>query len=122
MKHLHILLAVLTIAIFIYQAAQVFSGKSGQLPKIGKILGHVIYTLLILEGIGLVMPLAKSVGVPIWVVAKVVLFVVAISATIKATRANTPHAQARAGIIIAAVAYMAIVMLAFSKPAIGFLG
>lgn len=128
MKHLHILMAVLTIAIFVYQAIQVFGNKSASLPKSLKIGSHVIYTILVIAGIMLVMPLAKSVGTPFWVIAKIVLFIVAISATIKAIRAGQDTAnadkqkQAKAGMVIAGIAYCAIVFLAISKPAIGFLG
>lgn len=128
MKHLHILMAVLTLAIFIYQAIQVFGNKSASLPKALKIGSHIIYTVLVIAGILLVMPLAKSVGTPFWVIAKIVLFIVAISATIKALRASqdTGNAdrllQAKAGMVIAGIAYLAIVILAISKPAIGFLG
>lgn len=128
MKHLHILMAVITLVIFMYQAVQVFSNRPALLSKPLKITSHIIYTLLVIAGIVLVMPLAKSVGVPVWVVAKIVLFIVAISATIKATRAGQNSAnpnhlkQAKAGILIAGIAYIAIVILAISKPAIGFLG
>lgn len=122
MKHLHILMAVLTLAIFIYQAFKVFTGSNGRLPKPMMIASHIIYTLLIIAGGMMTFQLAKVVGVPIWVIAKIVLFVVAISATIKATRPTTTAIQARAGIVIALIAYIAIVALAVFKPAIGFIG
>lgn len=117
MKHLHMLLAILTIAIFLYQFMQVMTGKDGRLPNKGlKIAAHVLYTLLIVAGIVTLMPAIPHIGVPHWVIAKVVLFVVAISSTIKATRANTLPNQAKMGMIIALIAYIGIVILAFLKP------
>lgn len=117
MKHFHMLMAVLTIAIFLYQCWQVFASKPAQLPNKGlKIGSHVLYTLLIITGALTLMPLIKLVGVPHWVIAKVVLFVVAISATIKAIRPTTAGNQAKIGMLIAGIAYAGILILAFVKP------
>lgn len=127
MKHLHILMAVMTIAIFLYQFFCILTLRPANsskplLSKPLKIATHIVYTLLVIAGIMLVMPLAQTVGVPGWVVAKIVLFIVAISATIKATRPTTTAVQAKAGMVIALIAYIAIVTLAVLKPAIGFVG
>ena len=117
MKHVHMLFAVLTIALFLYQFGLVMTGKSGQWPNKGlKIGSHVIYTLLLITGVVTLMPLIQLIGIPHWVLAKVILFVVAISANIKATRANALPNQAKAGMLIAWVAYVGIVMLAVAKP------
>lgn len=117
MKHVHILFAVLTIALFLYQFSRVVSGKHGQVASKGLKIGtHVVYTLLVLTGAMTLLPVLKLVGLPHWVIAKVVLLVVAVSATIKATRATTPNNQAKAGMLIALVAYIGIVVLAISKP------
>ena len=117
MKHLHILMAVITIAVFLYQFARVLSGKPGALPSKGlKIASHVVYTLLIIAGILTLMPLVKLIGVPHWVIAKVILFIVAVSSTVKATRATTLPTQAKLGMFIALIAYVGIVILAFVQP------
>ena len=78
MKHLHMLLAIIVLFIFILQA----------LP-----------------------------GTQHWALAKLVLLIVAASATIKAQRhyTNTPS-QAKAGLMIASVAYVGIIVLAITKP------
>lgn len=117
MKHLHILMAVITIAIFLYQFMQVMLGKSGQVPNKGlKIATHIVYALLVIAGVITLMPLIPLVGMPHWVLAKVILFVVAISSTIKATRATTLPTQAKMGMIVALIDYIGIVILAFVKP------
>lgn len=117
MKHAHILMAVLTLAIFVYQFVKVLTNKPAQLPSKGaKIGSHILYTLLIITGVLTLMPLIKLIGVPHWVIAKVILLVVAISSTIKATRATTPAPQAKAGMLIALIAYIGIVTLAVVKP------
>lgn len=118
MKHLHILMAVITIGIFLYQFAQVLMGKSGQLPNKGLKIGtHIVYTLLLIAGVVTLMPYLKVGIFTHWVVAKLVLFGVAISSTIKATRLMTPSSQAKIGMFVALIAYMGIVTLAIVKPA-----
>lgn len=117
MKHFHMLMAFITVTIFVYQFILVFQGKNGQLAtKSLKIAVHVIYFLLLITGILQLLPLLKVVGFPHFVLAKIILLVVAISATIKATRLSTPNPQARAGICISAVAYIGIIALALLKP------
>lgn len=116
MKHLHLLMAVVTLAIFLYQAMQVFLGKNGQLAKPVKIATHIIYTLVIGSGLMMALQLTKVIGFPMWVMAKIVLLVVAISSTMKATRATATPVQAKAGMVIAMIAYVAIVVLALTKP------
>ena len=51
-----------------------------------------------------------------WVIAKMVLFVAAISASIKAFKPRSTPIQSKVGISIAAVAYLGIVVLAYMKP------
>lgn len=122
MKHLHLLMVGLTLAIFIYQALNVFMGGTGRLSKPFMIASHIIYTLLIIAGGVMAFQLSQVIGVPMWVVAKIVLLVVAVSATIKATRPTATRVQAKAGMVIASIAYIAILALAVVKPAIGFVG
>lgn len=51
-----------------------------------------------------------------WVFAKIILLVAALSASIKAFNNNATLSQRKTGILIAGVAYIGIVVLAFSKP------
>lgn len=116
MKHLHMLMAVLTIGVFLSQAIPVWAGRARPLSKGLKIATHVLYTLLIVTGIITVMPLLQAVGLPHWVIGKVILLVVAVSATIKALRPTTPAVQAKVGMFVALIAYVGIIILAYTKP------
>ena len=115
MKHLHMLMAFLTIGLFVYQSYLVLNNNK-RLSRGGKIATHVLYTFLVLSG-GWMLMMLVSVNAPVqWAVAKIILLVAAISASIKAFRQSATLSQSKAGIFIAAVAYVGIVSLAFIKP------
>ncbi len=118
MKHLHMLLALVALLMFIYQAAPIFRGQARRLPKAAMGASHVVYLLLVATGIYMTYLLnAAGAGLQHWAVAKLVLLVVAASATIKANRQAADNiSQAKAGVLIGAVAYAGIVFLAFAKP------
>lgn len=115
MKHLHMLMAVITVVLFLWQSYLVMT-KGQRFDKKGKIATHVVYTLLIISGALNVMPLLQADAPLQWVAAKIILLIAAISASIKAFRATATPAQSRTGIFIAFIAYVAIFVLAFVKP------
>lgn len=115
MKHLHMLMAVITVVLFLWQSYLVMT-KGQRFDKKGKIATHVVYTLLIISGALNVMPLLQADAPLQWVAAKIILLIAAISASIKAFRATATLAQSRTGIFIAFIAYVAIFVLAFVKP------
>lgn len=115
MKHLHMLMAVITVVLFLWQSYLLMS-KGTRFDKKGKIATHVVYTLLIISGVLNVMPLLSANASLQWVVAKIILLLAAISASIKAFRATATPAQSKSGIFIAFIAYVAIFILAFAKP------
>lgn len=120
MKHLHMLMAALTILLFLYQSFILLNPKPSKLsknmPKSIKVFQHLCYTLLIISGAILLMQLL-SVNVPVqWAYAKIILLLAAISATVKATRPTANPPQQKMGIFIAMLAYVGIVILAFVKP------
>ncbi|MDO4440987.1 MAG: SirB2 family protein [Moraxella sp.] len=116
MKHLHMLTALITLVLFVYQAVFVFSGKSLVLSRAFKGVSHLIYLLLVGSGLYLFWQLSQVAGVQHWAIIKLVLLVAAVSATIKALRPTNQNSQARAGILIALIAYIGIVVLAITKP------
>ncbi len=117
MKHVHMLMAALTLLLFVYQAAMVFSGKSVKLSAAFKGVSHLIYTVLMLTGLWLFWQLYQVAGVQHWAIAKLVLLIVAVSANIKALRnQDVAPSQAKAGMMIAAVAYAGIIYMAIAKP------
>lgn len=115
MKHLHMLMAVMTIALYLYQAGLIFSNKNLALSRGFKGASHAIYLLLLVSGMYLLWQLWQVAGAQHWAVAKLVLLVVAISANIKALR-NSALNQKKAGMMIAGVAYVGIIILAITKP------
>lgn len=116
MKHLHLLMAVLIIVLFLYQSYLILSSNR-RAPRAIKIATHVCYALIIVSGAVMLMQL-MSVNAPVqWVFAKIILLIAAISASIKAFRPSATAGQSKTGILIAAIAYVGIVILAFVKPA-----
>lgn len=116
MKHLHMLMAVLIIVLFVYQSYLVLSSNR-QAPRAVKIATHVIYALVIVSGAVMLMQLMSANAPVQWVFAKIILLVAAISSSIKAFNNHATPTQRKTGILIAAVAYIGIVILAFAKPA-----
>ena len=56
MKHLHMLMAALTVVLFLYQSYLVLSADR-RAPRVVKIATHIIYALLILSGAMMLMQL-----------------------------------------------------------------
>lgn len=116
MKHLHMLLVFILIGLFIYQSVLVLSANR-RAPRPVKIANHILYALVIVTGAWMLMQL-MSVNAPVqWVFAKIILLVAAISASVKAFNINATPGQSKVGILIAGVAYIGIVILAYAKPA-----
>jgi len=115
MKHLHMLMATLTVVLFLYQSYLVLSADR-RAPRVVKIATHIIYAVLILSGAIMLMQLMSANAPVQWVLAKIILLVAAISSSVKAFNANATPVQRKTGILIAAVAYIGIVILAFTKP------
>ena len=115
MKHLHMLMAVLVIALFLYQSYLILRTDK-QTPRVIKISNHIIYALVLLSGAWMLFQLMSANAPVQWVIAKMVLFVAAISASIKAFNNSATPIQRKTGILIAGAAYVGIVILAFTKP------
>lgn len=118
MKMLHMVMVGAMLCLFLYQFVFVVFVQQKDIlrSKLQMIIGHTIYLLVVVFGVLTFLPLYKIVGVPHWLVAKFVLLVVAISATIKALRPTTTIAQAKVGMFLALVAYAGIIGLAVMQP------
>lgn len=116
MKHLHMLLAVLTIGFFCYSAFCIIKQK--QVGKAYMAITHTLYALLIGSGVWLLWDILKVTTSEYWIYAKIVLLVVAVSSMIKARRAKA-MGQAKAGIGIVFVALVGILVLVITKPTLG---
>ena len=115
MKHLHTLLALLVIILFIYQSYLVLTAER-RAPRAIKIANHLLYALIIISGGWMLMQLMSAQAPVQWVFAKIILLVAAISASIKAFHLHATVSQSKVGILIAGVAYIGIVILAYVKP------
>ncbi len=115
-KIIHMISAVLVLLVFALRAAGLWRAQPWPvgLDKTLRILTHVAYLGVVVCGLLLLMRLPGL--YPHWVIAKLVLFAVALSASIKAFRATTPRPQARAGALVALLAYALIVGLVVVKP------
>lgn len=115
MKHMHMLLAVIIIVLFLYQSYLVLSANR-QAPRPIKIATHIVYALIILSGGWILMQLMGANAPVQWVFAKIILLIAAVSASIKAFNPTATPTQSKTGILIAAIAYCGIVVLAVVKP------
>ena len=115
MKHVHMLFAVLIIVLFIYQSYLVLSSQE-RAPRAVKIANHLLYALVLVSGAWMLFALLSANAPVQWVIAKMVLFIAAISASIKAFNPRATPIQSKAGIFIATAAYIGIVILAYVKP------
>ena len=115
MKHMHMLLAVLIIALFLYQSYLVLGNKE-RAPRAVKIGNHLLYALVLLSGAWMLFALLSANAPVQWVIAKMVLFIAAISASMKAFNPRSTPIQTKAGVFIATIAYIGIVILAYAKP------
>lgn len=116
MKHLHMLMAVLTIACFCYSSFCILKGK--QVGKAYMAVTHSLYAILVGSGLYLLWVISQVAGVQHWAYAKLILLVVAVSSMIKARKSKTPS-QAKAGILVTFVALAGILYLAIAKPILG---
>lgn len=80
MKHLHMLMAFITLGLFLYQVIFVFCGKKPPLSRAFKRASHLIYLLLVGSGLYLFWQLTQVIGVQYWVLVKLVLLFVAVAA------------------------------------------
>lgn len=116
MKHLHMLMAVLTIACFCYSGFCIVKGKP--MSKSYMAVTHLLYAILVSSGLYLLWLISQVAGVQHWAYAKLILLVVAVSSMIKARKSVSPS-QAKAGILVTFVALAGILYLAIAKPILG---
>src|SRR5690606_41397467 len=110
MKHLHMLMAVLLIALFLYQSYVVLSANKKP-PFAVKISTHILYAGLMISGAGMLVQL-PSVNAPVqWVFAKVILLGAALSASMKAFTDKATPSPRKPSIRIAGIADAGTVVL-----------
>ncbi|MDO5651193.1 MAG: SirB2 family protein [Moraxella sp.] len=116
MKHFHLLMMAVTLALFMLSSYRILTDKPANRALF--ITSHVVYLLVVATGLVLLYPLWQAAGVQHWAIAKIILLIVAISAMIKA-RKNQGKPAAKAGIFVAAVAVGCLLGFAIFKPILG---
>lgn len=123
-KIIHMSSLVLLIIAILARATTLFIGVEQQQPnpkrrKLFVALQHGAFSLTI--GTGLILLVMNQFKVQNWFYAKIVLVIVMVSSLIKAYRADTSTllVQRRAGVLISAVAFMAIIGVIIIKPSLG---
>lgn len=122
-KMLHASFALAAFVVLLVRGYPVLSRRSDlDVPRPHKAvnaLQHISYSILVLSGLWLLW--LKRFHVEPWFYAKIVLFIVILSASAKAFK-KTPEilpVQRQAGIVIAALAFCALFALIIIKPQLG---
>lgn len=120
-KHLHMLLAVVSILGFVLRGIWMMSGSGLLQNRLVRILPHVVDTLLLLTALTLAVVLAPNAFVPGWVMAKVTGLVLYIGLGLVALRLGPTKGIRIAAFLGAIVVFVWIMSVAFSKNPAGFL-
>lgn len=120
LKHSHMLIAFLTIAIFIIRGAYMLRGSSALNNKFFKIAPHILYTLLLATGIGLAINLSFKLGDHFWLQAKLAYLIAFIALALFTFKLHSKPARAMC-FVAALLVFANIFVIAFSKSAAGFL-
>lgn len=119
LKIIHMTFGSLALITFLIRAALLFRAPQNQPAKAGRIvlvaLQHLSFTVLILTG--MVLLYQNQFVVKPWFYGKIILFVVILSATIKAfSKRDMSLAQRKAGAFVAAIAFGGLLTLVVLKP------
>lgn len=119
LKIIHMTFGSLALITFLIRAALLFRAPQNQPAKAGRIvlvaLQHLSFTVLILTG--MVLLYQNQFMVQPWFYGKIILFVVILSATIKAfSKRDMSLAQRKAGAFVAAIAFAGLLTLVVLKP------
>lgn len=123
-KIVHMSAATLALLVFVVRATTLFVGVQEQQPNpvARKLLvgsQHLTFSLIALTGI--ILLVMNQFQVQPWFYAKIILFLVLLSSLIKAFKRDDSIllVQRRAGLILGAVAFVAIIILILLKPTFG---
>ncbi|CAG67118.1 MULTISPECIES: SirB2 family protein [Acinetobacter] len=120
-KIIHMTAVALSLLVFVFRAATLFVGVKGQQPNpVARVpliaTQHLSFSVVIVTGV--ILLFMKDFQVQPWFYAKIILFVVLLSSLHKAFKKDQDIllVQRRAGLIIGAVAFAAIISLVMIKP------
>ncbi|SIR15301.1 Uncharacterized membrane protein SirB2 [Aeromonas sp. RU39B] len=108
LKHLHMLLAVISLLLFLYRWRLALSGRLAQAGKLLKIVPHINDTLLLGAGLALAIMLQLSPGSQPWLLAKLIALVGYIGCGMVALKSKQSTTRMLAGVLaLVLFAYMA---------------
>ena len=121
LNNIHVAAVALLLLVIVVRAMTLFKGTLNHSPnpkawKVFVALQHSALTLIVVTGV--IALFLKDFQVEAWFYAKIILFLVLISSLIKAYKKEDSIllAQRRAGLVISAVALLAILGLVMVKP------
>ncbi len=119
LKIIHMTFGSLALIAFLIRAVMLFWAPQNQPGKVSRIvlvaMQHLSFTVLIVTGI--VLLYQNQFVVQPWFYGKIILFVVILSATIKAFgKRDITLAQRKAGVIVAGIAFAGLFTLVIWKP------
>lgn len=115
-KHVHMLLAVISILFFLFKSGLRFAGAPLLNNKPIKIVPHVNNGLLILCGIFLTLMAGINPFTNLWLLAKLVLLLGYIACGVFVIKWNGGNALRAVGVLIGLVCFAGMGMLAVAKP------
>jgi uncharacterized membrane protein SirB2 len=115
-KHLHMLLAVISILFFLFKSGLRFAGSPLLNNKPLKIVPHANNGLLILCGILLTVIAGFNPATNLWLLAKLVLLLGYIACGVFVIKWNGGNGLRVLGVLVALVCFAGMGMLAVAKP------
>ena len=120
-KIIHMTAVAAALMVFVLRASTLFIGVQGEQPnpagrKALVALQHLSFTGVFITGA--ILLVMKNFQVQPWFYAKIILFLVLLSSLMKAFKNDDTIllAQRRAGLVISAIAFVAIIILVIVKP------
>jgi uncharacterized membrane protein SirB2 len=120
LKHSHMLIAALTVLIFIVRGSFMFRESAALNHKFLRIAPHILYTLLLASGIALAVTLSFKLSEHIWLQAKFACLIAFIALAVFTFKLKSKGARV-ACFIAALVVFANIFVIAFSKSPWGML-
>lgn len=114
LKHPHMMLALLFFAVYLWRGIALLANRPEQ-GKALRIAPHILATLLLATGAGMVMAFG---AVPGWVLAKVVLLFVLVACNTLAFQRLRGRAAAKPVFVLGLLVFAAMGWLAGAKPVI----
>ncbi len=119
LKHLHMLSVALLGVLFLFRGGLLISGSALLQARLLRVLPHVISTVLLVSGLGMVMEFG---ALPAWVVTKILLLVCFIFCGVMAFQRADKRAAKLGWFVLGLLTYAFIASVAVTRQPLGLLG